>query len=398
MKISKPEVLEKNNVIEFRIRVESSEGDETLWYNLSGKFSDLVTDLCDAPLVALLIPAMAKGEDIYISGMISERLYYNLSGPYQRLLQYVIPSLHLINLYPSEIQSGGQRASGVATGFSAGIDSYCVLADHFYSDIPVGFKITHLLFNNVGSHGKGGERLFRERYSSIEPVVERIGLPLIKVNSNLSIFYGKGLDFQQTHTPRNASVALLLQRGIGRYMYASSYNYIDAFVGDTYDMAYSDSIALPLISTERLDIFSVSSEYTRVNKTLRMADVVTDSYTSIDVCVGLRSNNIRNCSLCWKCMRTLLTLDIAGIIDCYSTSFDIDAYKRGRKKYIASVIISHDPLLKEIVKFAQQKRYSFPFYSYIYAFLIYIVSQLKRVVRLPIRVARELKGVLKGSN
>jgi hypothetical protein len=113
------------------------------------------------------------------------------------------------------------------------------------------------------------------------------------VNSNVDAFYGKGLGNQQTHTLRNASVALLLQGGIGRYLYASSYNFKNVFVGATYSMAYSDTIALPLLSTEVLDAISVGSEYTRIEKTLRVAEIP-DSYGTLDVCVSPKKAG--NCS------------------------------------------------------------------------------------------------------
>jgi hypothetical protein len=390
MKISKPEILRQETEIVFRVRVDFLEGTETLWYSLEEKFSGFVTDLCDAPLVALLIPAIANGEDIHISGAISERLMYNLSGPYQRLLQHVIPSLRRIKIYPEEVKALDQRASGVATGFSGGIDSYCVLADHYYSDVPAAFRLTHLLFNNVGSHGHGkrGERKYRERYAHIKPVAERIGLPLIMVNSNVAAFY-KGLGvFQQTHTPRNASVPLLLQGGIGRYMYASTYSFTDAFVGATYDTAYSDTIALPLLSTDVLDIFSVGSEYTRVEKTLRVAEI-SDSYSTLDVCVSV--DNAGNCSTCWKCLRTLLTLDIAGLIDRYSASFNLDAYKHRRTMYIGSVLSSYDLLQREIVHFAKYRHYPFPLLSHLYARLQYPARLAIRKSRLLNRAARKLK-------
>lgn len=393
MKISKPEILRQENEIIFRVHVESLEGTANLWYNLEKKFGDYLTSFCDAPLVALLIPAMTKGEDIHVAGTISERLWYNVSGPYQRLLQHIIPSLRRVKIFPKEVRSQNQRASGVATGFSCGIDSYCVLADHHYSNASAGFKITHLLFNNVGSHGKGGERLFRERFALIEPVAERIGLPLIKINSNVDTFYHKGLNFQQTHTPRNMSVPLLLQGGIGRYMYASGYSFTDTFVGPSHEMAYSDTIALPLLSTEALDALSVGSEYTRVEKTLRVAEIP-DSYSTLDVCV----RSAVNCSTCWKCMRTLLTLDIAGLIDRYSASFNLAAYKHRRSKYIGSVLMSSDPLLCEIVDFAKDRHYAFPPSSRLFAWLHYPAILARRLSHLPIPLwaKYKLKQILYG--
>jgi hypothetical protein len=364
MKIDKPEIYQEKNEIEIRFHIESSVGPDTLWYRLPEEFSNFVTDLCDAALLALLIPAMARGEDIYVAGAVSERLLYNLVGSYQRLLEHVVPSLHRVKIYPDDVQVRNQRATAVATGFSCGIDSYCVLADHHYSDVPAGFRVTHLLFNNVGSHGTHGEHLFRERYARVEPVAERIGLPLIKCNSNVDTFYGKEIGFQQTHTPRNASVPLLLQRGLGRYLYASTYHFTDAFVGATYDMAYSDTITLPLLSTETLESISVGSHYTRIEKTLRVADI-SDSYRTLDVCVN--SDCAGNCSACWKCLRTLLTLDIAGCIDRYSASFNLDTYRQLRGKYIRTVLRSRDPLLREIVRFAKDRRYSFPLKSHLLA-------------------------------
>ena len=390
MKISSPEIVRENGEIVYRVRVETSAGPNTLWYSVPEQFADLITDSCDAPLAALLIPAMARGEDIHVAGKLSERLLYTLSGPYQRLMQHVIPALRQVRIHPAEIQSVIHKGSAVATGFSAGIDSFCVLADHYYSKVPAAFKVTHLLFNNVGSHGSGagGERLFRARYARTAPVAAQIGLPLVRINSNVDTYYGKPLDFQRTHTPRNASVALLLQRGVGRYLYASTFDYTHAFVGATYDMAYCDAIALPLLSTEVLDALSVGSEYTRVEKTLRVA-AATNSHNVLDVCT--HPDRAGNCSECWKCMRTLLTLEIAGLLESYSASFDLDTYARRRNKYIREVLVSDEPLLREIVHFAKQRDFAFPLSSRLHARMTFMAAA-------PTRAARKLKNALQGNN
>jgi hypothetical protein len=395
MKISSPEIFPENGEIVYRVRVQTSVGTGTLWYRIPDQFGDFITDSCDAPLVALLIPAMTRGEDIHVAGKLSERLLYTLSRPYQRLLQHVIPSLRQVKIHPAEIQSGTHERSAVATGFSGGIDSFCVLADHYYSEVPAGFKVTHLLFNNVGSHGTGerGERLFRARYARTAPVAAQIGLPLVRVDSNVDAYYGKKpLNFQGTHTPRNASVALLLQGGIGRYMYASAFSYPDAFVGATDSMGHSDTIALPLLATERLDVLSVGSEYTRVEKTLRVA-AIAHSYSTLDICANPDRNPDRagNCSTCWKCMRTLLTLDIAGLLERYSASFDLDAYAHQRSKYISEVLLSNEPLMREIVSFAKQRDFALPLSSRLHA-------RITSMAGPPVRAARKLKNALQGKN
>jgi len=316
MKISKPQIVQEKEQIFYKVDVESFQGKQNLWYSLHESFGNLLSNSCDAPLVALLIPAMAIGEDIHIKGLVSEKLFYNLSGPFQRLLQHMMPSLCKIDIYPEDLCNGrADRAPGVATGFSGGIDSYCVLADYYYSNISERFKVTHLLFNNVGSHGRGaeGEQLFRKRYERLLPVTKLLKLPFIMINSNLDSFYDdEEFGFEKTNTIRNASVAFLLQGGIDRWIYASSYQYSNVFVGQTYNMAYGDTITLPLLSTDTLDVFSAGSEYTRVEKTLRVAEVP-DSYGTIDVCVNSHNTSgYTNCSTCMKCLRTLATLEIAG--------------------------------------------------------------------------------------
>ena len=373
MKLSMPQFIQDGRQVTYQVSIESSTGNRVLHYSLDKTYADLLLpNSSDAFLVALLIPAMAIGEDIHLEGMISEKLLYNLSGPLQKILCDTIPSLHQIKIFPENIYSNtGERPRGVATGFSAGIDSYCLLADHYYSkNVLEGFKITHLLFNNVGS-GAGIAQLNQKRYKRLLPIAKHLGLPFVWIDSNLHALYNdfkkeirfektRGI-FQQTHTLRNTSVALLLQGGIGRYMYASGVKYTDTFIGPHYDTAYSDPTTLPLLSTETLDAFSVGGQYSRVEKTLRVAEI-TDSYKTLDVCVN-DNNSYTNCAKCPKCLRTLATLDIAGYLDRYSDSFDLNVYKEQKDSYFSTLLRSDNPLTMEIVAFAKARNYPFPISS-----------------------------------
>lgn len=350
MRLSKPKLVSFNGELKYQVRVFCAGVEETLWYSVRQEYCGMVTNRSDAALVGLLVVAMSKGCDIQVGGVLSERLFYNLSNKYQALLKVLIPKLRKVKIFPDEISSSPDRPSGVATGFSGGIDSFCVLADHYYNEALPGFRLTHLFFNNVGSHGPFGERLFRKRYARLLPVADRLGLPLIEVNSNLDMFYAD-FSFQQTHTLRNVSVALLLQSGIGRFMYSSGYNYAQLSMGPFHDMALADPVALPLLSTDGMDAISEGSQYTRVQKTL-IASKLTDSYKFLDVCV-VDANEV-NCSACMKCMRTLLTLDIAGCLGRYASAFNLETYRMNRPRYVEEVLQSRNPLLSEIVDFAEE--------------------------------------------
>ncbi len=159
MLISKPQIVSQGGEAVYSVRVAGPQGEKTLWYRVDEAYADFLTDRSDAPLLALMIPAMARGEEVRVEGTVSERLHHVLCGPYQRILQLVIPALRRVDVHAADVAPvASPRPSGVATGFSAGIDSYCVLADYHYPRAPSGLQVTHLLFNNVGPHGAGGRK------------------------------------------------------------------------------------------------------------------------------------------------------------------------------------------------------------------------------------------------
>jgi hypothetical protein len=376
MNIEKPQRIVCDTEIQLRSIVKFSAGPDNLWFSVDKKNGELLYEYSDGFLLALLIPSMLAGEDISIEGTVSERLYYNLQGPLQKLLGLYWPALHEIKIHPEFLESKKEHVPGVITGFSGGIDSFCVLADYFLGQVPTGLKITHLLYNNVGAHeiGEQGDNDFKKRFMELKPVADQLSLPLVKVNSNLDQFYPHA-SFPKTHTLRNAAAALIFQEGIGRFLFGSTYHYSDIVVGQGYDISQMDPITVPLLSTEGMDMISVGGEYTRVQKTIKVAEIA-ESHTNLDVCPRYYATR-RNCSTCYKCMRTMLTLDIAGLLDRYSTSFDLETYKLNKDKYIGGILYNTDPLLREIIKFADERKYVIPLRSRILGHLY----QGRRVTR-----------------
>ncbi|MGD1939203.1 MAG: hypothetical protein ACFCA4_16870 [Cyanophyceae cyanobacterium] len=361
MKISRPVLVEEDGLAKYKVTIESSLGSQTLWYSVEKEYRDLLSDRADAALVAALMPAMKLGEDIEIDGIISERLYYVFSSAYQGLLKNILPVLKNIEIKPRHLEKYTTKPIGSMTGFSGGIDAFHTLNCHFYENqIPDAFRLTHLLFNNVGSHSSGGEKLFRARYNRLLPLTQKLGLPYVAVNSSLEEFYqAVNISFRASSVVRNGSVALLFQRGIGKYYFSSGYKYIELnrhreIAGN---LSYWEAIATPFLSTETMEMFSVGHEYTRVEKTLQVADVE-DSYTWLDIC---SSNKLAgNCGQCKKCLQTQLTLDIAGKLDRYSSVFDLDRYYKIRHNYFPEPLLRNDPFRREIADFAEAQGFEFP--------------------------------------
>lgn len=359
MKISQPKIQTFDDITELSYDVQFMQKSYRLYFRVQKQDAHLLSEQSDAALIGLLVPAMQEREDIELEGTISERLYHNARGVLQHVLREVIPTLSLVTIKPAFLDTLQYTKPGVVAGFSGGIDSFNTLADYHYGVPPASYRLTHLLYNNVGSHGKNGSERFQQRLKHISAQAAQIGLPLVWVDTNLDDFYNTSvrLRFQQTHTLRNACVPHALGRGVTRFLYSSAYPARQTFVGRAKDTTHSDLITLPLLSSERLDALSVGAESTRVEKTLKTAQLEL-SYMALDVCT--KSRDSTQCSQCGKCMRTMLTLEVAGLLDRYQGRFNIQTYRKYRSRYIAHVLKSKDPLMKELKFFLKEQNFPIP--------------------------------------
>lgn len=362
MRISKPFISVAKDKVIYQAKVKTGKAERILWYSIDKEFGHLISTSSDAALIGLLIPAMASGKKIYLDGSVSEKLYFQASCQLQSALECNNALLKRVSIKPKQIERH-QRIripAGVATGFSGGVDSFSTLLDHL--NRPDRFRLSHLIFSNVGSHGSAepGERLFNKRFERLSAKVkDRIRLPFVRINSNLDSFYREDLRFRDTHTLRNASVALLLQRGIGTFLYASAYSYrqILSKSARNSDIALLDPIILPNLSTPMLTLLPSGSEYSRVQKTLRISEYH-HSYDMLDVCTSsAHSGKHLNCSQCSKCLRTMATLEIGEMLYHYSRSFDLSAYAILRGDFFRSLKGSSDPFLQEIESYAADKSF-----------------------------------------
>lgn len=357
MKLHQPELERNGPSISLSCKVEGANGFDRIWFSFDKEFEPyLATERADGFLVGLLLEAMKTGESIEVLAPLSERLYFNIKTTLLPISAAVFPELKPIEI-KAHVLTDEVFAStkGVATGFSAGVDSFSVLAHHFFSPVSDGYKITDLLFNNVGSHGRAGGKeksraLFESRYRKLVPVCTEMGLPFIRVDSNLDDIVS--MNFHVTNTSRNMAVALLLQRHLGKYYYASTYDYKTVKVRKADDLTYADPILVPAYSTESLEMLLSCGAYTRVEKTHKISDIdIVQKH--LDVCIPAGSQiHDTNCSECFKCLRTMLTLELMNKLDDFDAVFDRDIYKIKRSSYIREVISSNNPLLQEIAAFA----------------------------------------------
>lgn len=356
MKMRKAQIMSHEDRVVLRTRIHYRGKEESLWYSVESQYGDyLDAQRQDGFLLGMLLVAMREGEDIHLEGAISERLYFNLADV-MTILCAMMPELRKVAIIPERVEVDPCTShGGVATSFSGGVDSFCALADHLVGDVSKGYRITHLVMNNTGSHGRGGHALFQQRSRRISRLSQELGLQFVSIDSNLDELLA--YSHQQTHTVRDLSAAVILGGLFRRYYYPSTYRYEDCFVGPTYDMAYSEPLLVPLLSTNSVECIATGSRHSRVEKTMRVSEMPI-SYRYLDVCTDDTGRDAdKNCSICNKCLRTLITLEILGRLDLYDKVFDVDKYRKYRKWYLAQVILREDPLASEIADLAVARHY-----------------------------------------
>jgi hypothetical protein len=390
MIIGQPEVVEDGNDTIIQTNIEYAGKKERLWYSVHKKYSRYLTpERLDGFVVGLLPLAMELREDITAKGLMSEKLYYNLMNYYMPIYHLAIPAFTAIKIFPGELTNNriiSQEAVG--TGFSGGVDSFYTISRHLLdNDIPSKYKVSHLVFSNVGGHQPVGENeksqdLFESRYEILKSFPHDIGLDYIKINSNLSDIVK--MDFYKSFQPSYLSSPLLLQKLFGKYYIASGVSYKDFHVCNVTDIAYTDSMAVHLLSTESLDIISSGGEVSRIEKTRAITSSGIAKHR-LNVCQTPHDDG-KNCSTCVKCTRTLMTLELLGCTDQYSDVFDLKRWRSVRNMYIIDKILrkSDDALINEIKDYAKIIKYKFS-YSQKLAALILNVT--------PAPIYKSLKGL-----
>lgn len=311
-----------------------------MWYEVPTEYSHwFSTDRADGFVVGFILQAMELGQDITTVAPMSSRLWHNLTHFFIPMMAKAFSHLYLIQIFPSSLIEATSQAKGVAGGFSGGIDSFAAILDHFVNEESPNYRISHFLCHNVGSHGdknyQQARSLFRQRYETLKKFPEMVGVPYVPVDTNIHEIVS--INFVKSYITLNASVPLVLQNHFRRYFYASSYKYEDCGVTNDDVIGRFDPMAFHMLSTETLDCVSTGGQMSRVEKTKHVSSYEM-SRRFLNVCTDPAFEG-SNCSVCIKCCRTLLTLDLMGISHLYEDVFDLSRFNNVRKSYIKKNVI-----------------------------------------------------------
>ncbi|RKS45143.1 hypothetical protein BC962_2819 [Gillisia mitskevichiae] len=341
--INSPEITAQDEFTVISSLIEIDGKEERLWYKFPQKFQQfLVTENLDAFLVGILVLGLKTGNNIKLESPVSARLYYTLNHYLIPALCLANPKFQKINIFAEVLNESDLNFGKLAgTGLSCGVDSFATYYDHLTE--KGSYRIQFFTFLNAGSHGDlGGENprmVYQKKLLQIKKFGKEENLEVISIDTNLSEILN--INFQSTHTLRNFSCILNLQKLFKNYYYASP-NRFDEFSLNSIDSGDYDLLNVSMLSTESINFFSSAANLTRTERTNLITNY-SQTYKYLDVCTNSSiQNNWGNCSECEKCLRTELTLELLGKLHLYDKVFNIKKYYKNKNRFIGKVLATKE--------------------------------------------------------
>jgi len=281
---------------------------EDYWFDVSRPY---VVDLSETgnPWLACMLPAAtALGERLRVGRPVDEPLAVNAER-LLRIWRTWYPELSGVTLDLDVARTTGPAQPGRGGAFfSGGVDSlFTVLRDRRTAPPaerrPIDDLITVLGFDIPLEKKDAFERL-RERHAG---VAGRLGLQLIDVASNLrETRWSEAQWSYLAHGAGLAAVALSLEKRFTSVCIAGGGGYRGLHPWG------SHSVTDPLFSTWRTDIVYDGVAWLRTEK----IEAIAQSRIALDALhVCYETCTDENCGACNKCLRTMVALDVCGVLD-----------------------------------------------------------------------------------
>jgi hypothetical protein len=333
--IELPVVLVNKDKARLQVDISIDGHNKTVWFEVDREYKEfLCYERSDAFVVALLSYAMRNGHDIICKAPLGEDLFYQIDNYLIDPIFKGSRKLYRTNIYANVDPEKLVTGSAVGTGISGGIDSFHTIATHTNSSFQ-RHNITHLMFNNVGSHGFGatGDFLYAGRLNAVRKFANEFKYNLIVTNSNIHNEIPQ--DHYLTHTYTSCFSVFCLQKLFSIYYYSSSHSFLEFSLknNERYGPGAYELLILSMFSTSSLKFLSEGGAISRIEKTRKVVEF-TPSYNYLNVC----TDSVNNCCRCEKCTRTLLALDAINRLNDYKTVFDVDYYLSNRQKYLKDLV------------------------------------------------------------
>ena len=280
-----------------------------------------LTPNVEALLAGVLPVAMRRGWDLASCGQVSERLLLAVPKILDlcRTWDASVRKVEIRGAVP--VAKTANPSGGVGVFFSGGVDSFYTLLRH-------ESEITDLIFVHGFDIPLGETSLRNKTSEMVRRVSSELGKRTVEVETNLRQFLEPHVDWgREAHGAALAAVGHLLSPALRRIYIPASHVY------DQLDPWGSHPHLDPLWSSEALEFFHDGCEASRLQKVAFVSgsDLVMQS---LRVC-WKNPNGVYNCGRCEKCLRTMISLHVAGALNrCATFDTPLDVKRVSRIRFL----------------------------------------------------------------
>jgi hypothetical protein len=277
----------------------------------------------DAFVPALLAPAMVLGEDLQIDAEVDSTLLRQMDQA-QRIMRCWQPKLAGVKIAPRAQVRRSARADGGREGlfFSMGVDSSYSLQKNVEAAAAGGRAIEELIVIEGCDMYLWESARFPALLRRITLVAEALGKEVLHVTTNLRDFSDQIADWVTLYYGGAlASTALALGSHFRRVQIAAAQTYRELVPSGGHPLLD------PLWSTGSTIFEHDGLEATRLDK-IRFIARNPLLIRHLRVCATDHERDIYNCGECEKCLRTMIGLHVAGVLEsCETLPHEIDPKK-----------------------------------------------------------------------
>lgn len=256
--------------------------------------------LGDALLCALLLPAMSIGTELRIDAPVSARLLEN-ANQIQDIFHTWWNELARVPITTNSAYQSAATTDLSAAFFTGGVDS-------FYSAVTAEPSPAALAYVEGFDIRLGNQSLARTVKERLESCAAELDKPYRHVRTNYRDLFDMDPRFPgwpRSHGAALASIAHLL--GYSTVIVPASFTYTELFPWGSHPLTD------PLWSSDDVRILHHGADADRVTKCKRLGQSKA-AMCHLRVC-WKNPSNAYNCGRCEKCVRTMLNLHAAGVLE-----------------------------------------------------------------------------------
>lgn len=289
-------------------------GWDRLYFSIDAKYRNQITVDASPFAACLLYPAMIQGENLIIRGSLPREVYDNMHTLMKAVLDWDDKSFRPIKIAADKLTTESGKPTKTASFFTGGVDSFYTYLKYKNGRQPKNRVDDFILVRGFDIHPKN-KVVWEETLRNVRAVARAEDVRLIDVETNVHDLLQPVISWEFNHGTAMAGIGLMLRKEHRLYYIPSSFTAVDQ--QKFYDKGLFTGSAVtidPLWSTKRTAFKQDGADKTRLEKVLAQVSKSPVALKHLRVCYE-NYNDTYNCCECDKCLRTMVNLYIAGVLD-----------------------------------------------------------------------------------